>query len=187
MYSRGNTLLIGAIVLALVAGGLYWWSVSGRAEESDAMMETGDEMMEGEDAMMGEKDAMMEDDQTAKDEGAMMEDDSMKKDDAMMEKGSYEAYAPEKLAKAESGKVVLFFRASWCPTCRALDADIRSHLGAIPSGVTILDVDYDNSTALKQKYGVTYQHTLVQVDAKGNSITKWQGSPTLAALLTEVK
>ena len=49
--------------------------------------------------------------------------------------GSYEAYAPEKLALANSGDVVLFFRASWCPTCRALDADIKAHLNDIPAGV----------------------------------------------------
>lgn len=100
--------------------------------------------------------------------------------------GTYEAYAPEKLAMANEGDVVLFFRASWCPTCKALDANIRGNLSAIPRSLTILDVDYDNSTALKQKYGVTYQHTLVQVDANGNLIKKWSGSPTLAALAGEV-
>lgn len=101
--------------------------------------------------------------------------------------GSYELYSSDKLALAEKGKVVLFFRASWCPTCRALDANIRSNLGAIPEGVTILDVDYDNSTTLKQKYGVTYQHTLVQVDATGEQIAKWTGSPTLANLVLQIK
>src|SRR3989344_328137 len=103
------------------------------------------------------------------------------------DRGTYEVYSPEKLVLAETGKVVLFFRAPWCPNCRALDADIRANLSDIPEGVTILDVDYDNSTALKQKYGVTYQHTLVQVDALGNQIAKWTSSPTLATLLTAVK
>jgi thiol-disulfide isomerase/thioredoxin len=102
--------------------------------------------------------------------------------------GSYEAYAPEKVALAsDSHQVVLFFRASWCPTCRAVDADIRSHLSQIPANLAILDVNYDNSTALKQKYGVTYQHTFVQVDKDGNLLKKWAGSPTLAALVAEVK
>lgn len=101
--------------------------------------------------------------------------------------GLYEVYSPEKLALAETGQVILFFRASWCPTCRGLDNDIRSNLGSIPSGVAILDVDYDNSTALKQKYGITYQHTLVQVDAAGNQIAKWTGSPTLNSLISNIK
>jgi len=119
-----------------------------------------------------------------KDEGDSM---MKKEEEVMMQKGSYETYSPEKLALAETGEVVLFFRASWCPTCRALDANIRANLGNIPKGVTILDVDYDNSTALKQKYAVTYQHTLVQVDAKGNQIAKWTNSPTLLELLSHIK
>lgn len=101
--------------------------------------------------------------------------------------GSYESYAPEKLAFAETGNVVLFFRASWCPTCRALDKDIKENLGAIPSDLKILNVDYDNSQELKQKYGVTTQHTLVQVDKDGNMISKWSGSPTLSSLVSQIK
>lgn len=101
-------------------------------------------------------------------------------------KGSYEVYAPEKISRASSGDVVLFFRAVWCPTCKALDADIRANLSSIPGGLTILDVDYDNSAELKKKYGVTYQHTFVQVDAQGKLIKKWSGSPTLLKLVAEV-
>ena len=104
-----------------------------------------------------------------------------------MKPGSYEVYAPEKLARAATGKVVLFFHANWCPTCRALDADIKAHMSQIPEKLSILDVDYDNSSALKQKYGVTYQHTLVQVDQNGTLITKWSASPTLADIVAHLK
>ncbi|MEK7105918.1 MAG: thioredoxin family protein [Patescibacteria group bacterium] len=103
------------------------------------------------------------------------------------ESGTYEPYADSKISKAVTGDVVLFFRASWCPTCRSLDKDIKENLSNIPSTLTILDVDYDNSTALKQKYGVTYQHTLVQVDKDGNLIKKWSGSPDLDALVSQVQ
>jgi thiol-disulfide isomerase/thioredoxin len=105
------------------------------------------------------------------------------------EKGSgvYETYAPEKLARASEGPVVLFFRASWCPTCQAADKDIRASLTSIPGGVTILDVDYDASAALKKKYGVTYQHTFVQVDASGAQIAKWSGSRTLSEIVKNIK
>ncbi len=105
----------------------------------------------------------------------------------VMPAGSYEVYAPEKIMRAAEGKVVLFFRASWCPTCRGLDTDIKTHLGDIPNGVTILDVNYDDSEALQVTYGVTYQHTLVQVDADGTRVAKWTGSPTLAELLSHIK
>ena len=106
---------------------------------------------------------------------------------SMMKSGSYEVYAPDKLARAATGSVVLFFHASWCPSCRALDADIKAHMSQIPEKLTILDVDYDNSSALKQKYGVTYQHTLVQVDQNGTLVTKWSASPTLVDIVAHLK
>lgn len=123
-------------------------------------------------------------------EHGMMGDEKMmegKHDAVAVKAGTYEPYAPEKIVKAETGKVVLFFHASWCSTCRVLTEDIKAHLGAIPENVTILDVDYDTSSALKQKYKVTTQHTLVQVDAKGEQIKQWKGSPTLAALVAEMQ
>ena len=101
--------------------------------------------------------------------------------------GSYDAYTPEKLAFAETGNVVLFFSASWCPSCRALDKDIKENLSNIPTDLKILEIDYDNSQELKQKYGVTTQHTLVQVNKDGNMISKWSGSPTLSSLTSQVK
>ena len=105
-----------------------------------------------------------------------------------IQKGSYETYTAEKIAeKGVSGKVVLFFHASWCPTCRGLDQDIRANLALIPSGVTILDVDYDTAQALRVKYKVTYQHTFVQVSPDGTQIKKWAGSPTLTALVKEIQ
>jgi len=180
--------IIGVLVALLVGGGVYVLNKSPESDhmEDNSMME--DERME-DDSMMEEDDAMMKEDQAMEEDSMMEKDNSMMEGegDVMMKTGSYEAYAPEKLAKAENGDVVLFFRASWCPTCRALDADIHAHEGDIPEGVTILDVDYDNSAELKQKYGVTYQHTLVQVDANGNMITKWSGSPTLVALVGEIQ
>ena len=109
-------------------------------------------------------------------------------DGAMMKVGSYEPYTSAKVAMASATQdVVLFFRASWCPTCRAVDADINAHLKEIPETLSILDVNYDTASDLKKKYGVTYQHTFVQVDAQGNLIKKWSGSPTLSALVAEVK
>ena len=101
--------------------------------------------------------------------------------------GSYEIFAPEKLSKANDGKVVLFFKASWCPSCRALDSDIKSSLNDIPDGVTILEVDYDTNQDLRKKYGVTTQHTLVQVDSEGNAITKWSGGGSLETIISKLQ
>lgn len=180
-----NWLIGGVVVLAILFGGFV---LVGNNTEESPMKD--DAMMEG-DAMMQEKktdDAMMQEDTVMMEKDTMTEKDAMMEgSDSMMQKGSYESYAAAKLSKANSGDVVLFFRASWCPTCKVLDADLRANSTNIPSGLTILDVNYDTETALKQKYGVTYQHTLVQVDAKGNMITKWSGGQTLASLVANVQ
>ena len=110
-----------------------------------------------------------------------------KTENPVMKAGSYEIYSVDKLSRADNGNVVLFFRASWCPTCRALDTDIKANLSKIPENLSILDVDYDNSTELKKKYRVTYQHTLVQVDSKGDMVAKWSGSETLSRIINNIK
>lgn len=157
-------LLVGILIIAGGAG-IYFSNNQKEVVRNDAMVqkETAPAMIE--------KDTMVK-----KDEGAMMS-----------KAGSYEAYSPEKIALAAAkGDVVLFFRALWCPTCRALDADIKANLSNIPANLTILYVDYDNSTDLKKKYGVTYQHTLVQVDGNGTLIKKWTKSPTLAEFIADM-
>lgn len=178
--------IVGVVALLVVAAGAYGYS----SNKKEAMMmeqKAGEEKMMMEKKAMEEK-AMMEQEKMG-DKAAMENKDGemMKKDGAMMSKGSYEAYSPEKLSWADQGKVVLFFKASWCPTCKALDGDIKSHLASIPEGTYILEVDYDNSAELKKKYGVTTQHTLVQVDAKGNLINKWSGGNTLETVVKNIK
>ena len=172
-----NKVLVSAVLIVLVGGGaLFVFTRSGSGPKSTMEKAETVSTREGSAGDM------------QKDKMASTSDEVMKKSgNTMMSAGSYEVYAPSKLAKADSGHVVLFFRASWCPICRSLDADIRAHLSNIPKDLTILDVDYDNSSALKQKYGVTYQHTFVQVKADGTLIKKWSGSPTLAALVSEVQ
>lgn len=201
-------LIISIALLAVLGGGYVVTHKTG----GDTMK---DVATAGNDAIEKAKDVVA--DVNEKDEKRMLEDKMnddgvLKKDEVMMKKeepvkgkvliddkkimtdvsavvthGSYEVYAAEKLSNADTGKVVLFFRAPWCPSCKTVDADIRAHAMTIPKGVTILDVDYDTSAVLKTKYGVTYQHTFVQVDAKGNQLVKWSGSPTLADIVTKLK
>jgi thiol-disulfide isomerase/thioredoxin len=180
--NKNAGVVIGVVVLVLIAGGVY---VSMNSAD-EAMMDKGveDASMLNEDSMM-KKDAM-KDDAVAGDEMMKKDETSMMDKDDMMH-GSYEAYTPEKLARAETGDVVLFFHASWCPSCRGLSADIDANLSSIPDGVSILKVDYDTETELKKKYGVTYQHTLVQVDADGTLIKKWSGGSKLSNLVGEIQ
>jgi hypothetical protein len=117
---------------------------------------------------------------------AMVEGDKVM-EDKVSRTGTYEAYDSSKLALASDGDVVLFFHAGWCPTCKVADKDINANLTSIPANTHILKTDYDTQTALKKKYGVTYQHTFVQVDAQGNQIKKWGGSNTLNSILSQIQ
>ena len=87
-------------------------------------------------------------------------------------------------AQYAGGDVVLFFNASWCPTCRVADANFREE--AFPAGLTVVSVDFDDNQDLKVQYGVTVQHTFVQVDAAGNEVTKWTGSNTVDEVAQQV-
>ncbi len=96
-------------------------------------------------------------------------------------KGVYTDYSADKVANAEGTKV-LFFHAPWCPQCRALEQSIQQ--GTVPNGVTIFKVDYDTNQALRQKYGITIQTSLVTIDDNGDLIKKYVAyeDPTLASV-----
>ena len=100
--------------------------------------------------------------------------------------GSYEVYTPETFESVKDDTVVLFFHATWCPSCKVLNSDIEKHSSTIPAGLTILKIDYDEEVTLKRKYGVTTQHTLVQVDSEGEMIKKWSGG-TYDTILAQVE
>lgn len=178
MYMNQKSIIGIVALVVIVAGGIGVY-VSNNSKKEAAKEQAS--------AMEKEKDspAIMQKEASTTESEAMMKKDS---GDVMSKAGTYESYNASKLAMASAThNVVLFFRASWCPTCIAVDKDIRANLGSIPGNLTILDVNYDNSTELKKKYGITYQHTFVQVDAQGTLIKKWSGSPTLAAIVSQVK
>lgn len=78
---------------------------------------------------------------------------------------------------AQEAPTVLFFYASWCPTCRSAREEFIKRDSELKK-INIIIVDYDNSKELQNKYGVTYQHTFVQIDKNGESIAKWNGGAT---------
>jgi thioredoxin 1 len=101
--------------------------------------------------------------------------------DAMMSK-SYVDYTKEAFDKAAGEKRVLFFKASWCPTCRSADKDFTANLKKIPANVVIFKADYDTETALKTKYNIARQHTFVYVDKAGKGLKTWSGGATAEIL-----
>jgi len=162
--NKNTGIIIGIIILVVVVSGIYTF----RNKEGEKIIEkeNTEQQIKSEEKVI--KDAVIEKNETIK-------------------TGSYEAYSADKIARAETGDVVLFFHASWCPSCRGLNTNIERNLKSIPEEVSILKTDYDQETALKKKYGVTYQHTLVQVDKNGNMIQKWSGSPSLENLLSQIQ
>jgi thiol-disulfide isomerase/thioredoxin len=101
--------------------------------------------------------------------------------------GVYDVYTPEKLKLAKDHKVILFFKADWCPSCVTADQTLNKEFASIPKNIAILKVSYDTDIELRKKYGVTIQHTFVQVDEQGNQITKWLGSVSIGDILSKVK
>jgi len=97
------------------------------------------------------------------------------------EPGKYADYSAAALAETKGTKLI-FFHAPWCPQCRDLEADIKKQ--GVPDGVTIFKADYDTNQALRQKYGVTIQTTVVRVDDNGNLVKKYVAydEPTLASV-----
>ncbi len=104
----------------------------------------------------------------------------------------YFIYSKSNLDNSESKRRVLFFYASWCPICRPADADFHKNMDMIPEDIAVIRVNYndpetdDEEKELARKYGVTYQHTFVQIDSQGKEITKWVGGQT-SELLKNVK
>jgi hypothetical protein len=85
-------------------------------------------------------------------------------------------------ALAAKGPTVYFFAASWCPICNAAMKDIRVHYRDLTTGATLVLVNYDTATALKTRYGVTSQHTFIQIDPTGKPIAVWSGTETVALI-----
>lgn len=95
----------------------------------------------------------------------------------------YEDYqgAPQAFA---AGDVVLFFNATWCPTCQEAVKNLES--ADFPDGLTVVSVDYDSNLDLRKEYGVTTQHTFVQINPDGEALAKFTGSTTIAQIQDEL-
>lgn len=184
LFSFKKSYLLASVTSTILLAGCTWTiNTNSNTAEPPAMEKANtNAQKEKEDAIMDNKNT-----------NSMVQDESMregsmekKEDTKIMEKGQYVPYDPAQLIWAKNGKVVLFFNASWCPNCRTLDTDIRANLDKIPAGTYILSVDYDTYTDLRQKYGVTYQHTFVQVDENGQELKKWNGGSSLNDVLARL-
>lgn len=168
-----SQLIIGGVVVLILGTGVVVAVSQSEDDNSQAVMSQD---------YSDENDSMMEDDK------AMDKEESMEKEDeSMMEEVSSRGrYVDFDESEFTSQNNVIFFSASWCPTCRSLDEAILSNVDSLPANLTILKADYDSEKDLKKKYGVTYQHTLVQVDNEGNMMKKWSGSQNVEQIASQL-
>lgn len=108
------------------------------------------------------------------------------------DESSYIEYTNNSFDNSSDKRRVLFFYASWCPTCRVADPNIRQNVSQIPKDVAVLRVNYNDPETdgdekkLAQNYNITYQHTFVQVDSQGNEVAKWNGGQ-IEEILSNIK
>lgn len=158
-----NTIVIFAIIAALAILGFGVYTLSQNYSQSDSMMKRNDSAMEDEE-MMADK----------------------------MATSRYVQYTKSAFNNASGNRRVLFFYASWCPTCKPADANFTQNVSKIPSDVTLIRVNYNDPETdqeekdLAKKYYITYQHTFVQIDSTGKEIAKWNGGQ-IDELLTNIK
>lgn len=102
--------------------------------------------------------------------------------------GAYIDYASYALSADQYAdtNVVLFFNALWCSTCKQARGNFEASLSEIPEDLTIVLVDFDDSIELRKKYGVTVQHTFIQIDSAGDAIGKFSGSVTIAEIESQL-
>jgi thiol-disulfide isomerase/thioredoxin len=171
-----NPVVIFAIIAVVVILGYGAYTLSQNYSKSNSMMQKDESGIPTENTAMDKTD-----------DAAMKVDGTMQKSN-----DRYVEYSQSVLDNAAANRRVLFFFASWCPTCKPTDLDLKANSSEIPSDVTVIRVNYNDPETdqiekdLAKKYGVTYQHTFVQIDGQGNEITKWNGGKT-AELLAKLK
>ena len=189
--------ILGLVIGGIVIVGGAWWFLD-RPDDASKMMIEKDTIVQEEEKMapkneMQKSDVPVEDKMMEKTESTTIPEKKVSETDgAMMAQGAYVEIGPNVLEGSKATKRVLFFYASWCPLCKPADAEFRDRMSEIPEGVTVIRVNYNDPSTdqaekdLAAKYGVTYQHTFVQIDGQGNVVTKWNGGK-IAELLKNIK
>lgn len=179
---KTTAIFIAIIVVAVL--GISAYTLTQNSSHSDSLMKKDEVMMPKEGPSMESSDGMM------KKAESPSEGETMPKD--KMTNSRYVQYSKLALDSAVNTRRVLFFYASWCPTCRPADASFTQNVSKIPEDVTLLRVNYNDPDTdqeekeLAKKYGITYQHTFVQIDSNANELAKWNGGQ-IDELLSRIK
>lgn len=158
-------IIVALIAIGLIVGGV---ALLGGNESSTAKNDTSDVVN-----MNSEADT----EQDASDESSI-EDEAADDMSEEMVAGAYISYEDYKsnTAMYQDADKIIFFHAGWCPTCRGIENEINEDISRIPDNTVIIKTDFDSSTELRQKYGVTVQSTFVQIDNDLNETAQWTAS-----------
>jgi len=140
---RKKLLIISLVLTAVIIGGFVYLLTTSKASDEEAKMQQEQKTTD-----------------TVKTEPVQTSE----------QPGTYVAYSSEALASTKGTKLI-FFHAPWCPQCRQIDKDITTN--GVPDNVTVFKADYDSNQALRKKYGVTLQTTVIKVDDQGNLVKKF--------------
>lgn len=170
------------VVIAIISIGTYIFAQT--FFSSDSMMKNDGFMMPKEDVFMEPTDVMIK-----KDDSALVGE---KMTDNKMSDSRYVQYSKSVLDSTANTRRVLFFYASWCPTCKPANESFAQNVSKIPEDVTLIRVNYNDPETnqeekeLAKKYSITYQHTFVQIDNTGKEMAKWNGGQ-IDELLSKIK
>ncbi len=166
-----KTVIVGVVSLVLVIGVFIVTNQNSKPSEPAKMEQENAAMMQKDLSAGSGQDKIMADEQSST---------------------RYVPYSKAVYDDSADKRRVLYFYASWCPTCRPADADFEKNSSKIPEDMVVIRVNYNDPETdqeekdLAKKYGITYQHTFVQVDSAGTEITKWNGGQT-DELLANIK
>lgn len=84
-------------------------------------------------------------------------------------------------ASLGSEKMVVFFHADWCGTCRKWEKNLQANLDTLNPQAKILKANFDDEADLRQVFGVTKQSQAVFLNADG-SVAKNEGDPSIDSI-----
>jgi len=169
------------------------WSWSLTDEDIQQELNSGESMIQQQETdnqeLMDDSDNIIEkqtQEVMQKEEDTMMQEKAQENsevENTELNSGTYANY--DSSLVGQSDNTVLFFHASWCPSCVAADKGINAW--EVPENLSILKTDFDSSVELRKKYGVTAQHTFVQVDLSWEMIKKWVWGTSVEDIVERVQ
>ncbi|MDE0243604.1 MAG: thioredoxin family protein [Candidatus Kaiserbacteria bacterium] len=167
------------IIILLIAGAVIGSILYSGQDYEPGVVE--DVQLLREDTQGNETEAVLSFEEEVPDAVSDSEDLSLLNEDAASPASETESVLEDDIpanltAALQEGTPVLFFHASWCPTCRALAKELEERSDEIPSNISVVTVDYDSEKELRRRYNITRQHTLVVLDSNLEQVgPSWEG------------